>query len=83
MPYRTIEDRKAAYERWRTKNPERYKELYQIQNAKKATLNPRMTIEQRMEKARKTAELANARLAALTQKMGQLDVNVLNAESRI
>ena len=83
MPYRTIEDRKAAYERWRAKNPERYKELYQIQNAKKATLNPRPTIEQRIEKAKKTAELANARLAALTQKHEQLVVNVPNAENGI
>lgn len=83
MPYRTIEDRKAAYERWRAKNPERYKELYRIQNAKKATLNPRLTIEQRIEKATKAAEIANARLAALTQKIGQPDVNVPNAENGI
>lgn len=83
MPYRTIEDRKAAYDRWRAKNPERYKELYQIQNAKKATLNPRLTIEQRIEKATKTAELANARLAALTQTQQQSVMNVSNAENRI
>lgn len=83
MPYRTVEDRKAAYERWRAKNPERYKELYQIQNAKKATINPRLTIEERIEKAKKTVELANARLAALTQKQEQSSTIVPNAENGI
>lgn len=83
MPYRTIEDRKAAYDRWKAKNPERYKELYQTQNAKKATLKPRLTIEERIEKATNTVELANARLAMLTQKQGQSYTNVSNAENGV
>ena len=83
MPYKTIEDRKAAYDRWRAKNPDRYKELYHIQNAKKATLNPRQTIEERIVRAMKTAELANDRLAALIQKQEQLNVNVPNAENGV
>jgi hypothetical protein len=66
MPYKNAEDRRACYARWVAKNPDRYKELYALQNAKKTTQKPRLTTEEKIEKATIALARATARLAKLS-----------------
>lgn len=68
MPYANKEDQKACYARWREKNPDRYREHYGKQNAKKPTVRPRQTDEEKIARAEKAVADATARLAILTQK---------------
>jgi hypothetical protein len=68
MPYANKEDQKACYARWREKNPDRYKHHYEKQNAKKETVRPRQTAEEKIARAEKAVADATARLAILTQK---------------
>lgn len=72
MPYANKEDQKACYARWRERNPDRYKEHYGKQNAKKETVRPRLSAEEKIARAEKAVEAANARLAILTQKHEKL-----------
>lgn len=67
MPYKNTDDRRACYARWVATNPDRYKELYDKQNAKKATLKPRLTTEEKIERATIAVARATARLAKLSQ----------------
>lgn len=68
MPYANKEDQKACYARWKEKNPDRYKEHYSKQNAKKDTVRPRLTAEEKIARAEKAVADATARLKILTQK---------------
>ena len=78
MPYKNTEDRRACYARWVAKNPDRYKELYAKQNAKKTTQKPRLTTEEKIERATVAVEKATARLAKLTHntETGKIEMDV-------
>lgn len=83
MPYANKEDQKACYARWREKNPDRYKEHYSKQNAKKDTVRPRPTAEEKIERAKKAVADATARLAILTQKSAKLIIETQVIETGI